>query len=116
MLALIQLIDVCSQDTPMQNSPTLGYAVLSLACVAIVLGSSSLQITTAQDTIKPAELRHRLGAAANEQIRIKYDAQVLAGVLHLPKGEGPHPAIIFIHGSGPADRTCGGYYEPLWER
>jgi uncharacterized protein len=31
----------------------------------------------------------------------------LAGVLGLPSGPGPHPAVVFVHGSGPADRDQG---------
>lgn len=34
----------------------------------------------------------------------------LAGVLHLPSGERPHPAVLMLQGSGAADRDCGGYF------
>ena len=41
---------------------------------------------------------------------VKYDNPVakgvtLAGTLTLPKGDGPHPAVILISGSGPQDRN-----------
>lgn len=29
----------------------------------------------------------------------------LSGTLLLPPGEGPHPAVVLVHGSGPAERT-----------
>jgi pimeloyl-ACP methyl ester carboxylesterase len=39
----------------------------------------------------------------------------LVGDLHLPQGPGPHPAVIFVHGSGELDRDCLGFYQPLFE-
>ena len=34
----------------------------------------------------------------------------LAGSLSLPEGEGPHPAIVLLHGSGPLTRYSFGPY------
>ena len=34
----------------------------------------------------------------------------LAGTLQVPAGPGPHPAVVMAQGSGPADRTSGGYF------
>jgi dienelactone hydrolase len=40
----------------------------------------------------------------------------LHGVLVKPQSKGPHPAVIFIHGDGPIDRTMLGYYIPIWKK
>ena len=40
----------------------------------------------------------------------------VAGYLRLPKGEGPHPVVIFVHGDGPTDHTSWGYYIPIMKR
>jgi pimeloyl-ACP methyl ester carboxylesterase len=37
----------------------------------------------------------------------------LAGSLHLPPGPGPHPAILMMQGSGPADRDNDGYFPQI---
>lgn len=37
-----------------------------------------------------------------------HDGTMLAGVLTLPKGEGPHPAFVLVPGSGSYDREGGG--------
>jgi uncharacterized protein len=37
-------------------------------------------------------------------IEIRSGEAVLAGTLVLPRGDGPFPAVLFIHGSGPLDR------------
>ncbi len=34
----------------------------------------------------------------------------LAGTLHLPAEPGPHPTVVMAQGSGPTDRTSGGYF------
>src|SRR5579862_678377 len=90
-------------------------AVLALAASTIMLGLSN-RLETAQGKAEKTGSRLAAAASASEQVRIKHGNNTLAGVLHLPKTKRPHPAIIFIHGSGPADRNCGGYYEPLFER
>jgi len=40
----------------------------------------------------------------------------LVGDLRLPEGIGPFPVVLFIHGSGEADRTGGLYFLPIMER
>src|SRR5690606_26570644 len=39
-----------------------------------------------------------------EQVTCEKGLLTLAGTLTLPEGEGPHPAMILISGSGPQDR------------
>ncbi|HET9017671.1 MAG TPA: CocE/NonD family hydrolase, partial [Thermomicrobiaceae bacterium] len=48
-----------------------------------------------------------------EDIRFVGDGVSLAGTLHRPAGQGPHPAIVMLQGSGPADRDSDGYFPPI---
>lgn len=51
------------------------------------------------------ELRgRRLDSFREENVRFRNADVELAGVLMLPRGPGPFPALVFIHGSGPATR------------
>ena len=49
-----------------------------------------------------------------EEVHFRCKDNSLAGVLILPETPGPHPAIAFVYGSGPADRTYYGIAPHLW--
>ena len=51
-----------------------------------------------------------------EEIRFETGRFDLHGVLVKPQSRGPHPAVIFIHGDGPINRTMLGYYIPIWKK
>jgi dipeptidyl aminopeptidase/acylaminoacyl peptidase len=40
----------------------------------------------------------------------------LSGTLYLPSGKGPHPAVVFIHGSGPDSREQYRFYGDLFAK
>jgi len=42
-----------------------------------------------------------------------WNGLTLVGTLHLPDGEGFHPVVVMIQGSGPSDRTGNGYFPPI---
>jgi pimeloyl-ACP methyl ester carboxylesterase len=44
-----------------------------------------------------------------EQVHFQNGAVVLAGTLLLPMGRGPHAAVVFVHGSGPARRDSSAF-------
>lgn len=48
-------------------------------------------------------------------ITIPFADGILAGTLHCPLTVLPRPALIMIHGSGPADRDSGGFFTPIRE-
>jgi dienelactone hydrolase len=50
----------------------------------------------------------RSSALSPEEFTFTNDGVTLAGSLYLPQGAGPHPAVIFVHGSGPVDRGGAG--------
>ena len=49
-------------------------------------------------------LRGTRASFAQEQIAFTNGATRLNGTLSIPDTKGPHPAMVFIHGSGPGDR------------
>ncbi len=51
-----------------------------------------------------------------QQIEVQFNSgpNRLAGVLTLPEGDGPHPAAVFVHGSGSTTRLGMGY-TPMFE-
>jgi pimeloyl-ACP methyl ester carboxylesterase len=51
-----------------------------------------------------------------EEITFQSGEFTLVGDLRLPTGEGPFPVVLFVHGSGDADRTAFGLYLPVMER
>lgn len=46
-------------------------------------------------------------------ISFRNGEHTLAGALTLPTGPGPHPAVVLVHGAGPADRTYNGFFIPI---
>ncbi len=50
-----------------------------------------------------------------EEVRFRCGENDLAGVLILPETPGPYPAIAFVLGSGPSDRTYFGTAPHLWK-
>ncbi len=47
----------------------------------------------------------RSGRVRTEELRWRNGTVELAGTLHLPSGEGPHPAAVFLHGWGDWTRS-----------
>lgn len=54
--------------------------------------------------------------AGIEEITFQSGKFTLVGDLRTPAGTGPFPVILFVHGSGPIDRTVYGMYLPSMER
>jgi len=51
-----------------------------------------------------------------EEITFQSGEFKLVGDLRTPAGSGPFPVVLFVHGSGYADRTMFGMYLPVMER
>lgn len=47
------------------------------------------------------------------ELTFRWDGETLVGSLRLPRGAGPHPAVIMAQGSGPADRGSGRFFGPI---
>ncbi len=52
---------------------------------------------------------------SKQEISFNSGSFKVVGDLKLPEGQGPHPVILFVHGSGPTNRTSGSGYLPLME-
>jgi len=57
----------------------------------------------------------KIDAYTEEEFSIQNEDGTLRGTLTIPAGKGPHPAIVLIHGSGPARRP-GGFWFPFFAR
>jgi pimeloyl-ACP methyl ester carboxylesterase len=67
----------------------------------------------------PFRLQRKLPQPRNyseEQIHFQNGAVVLAGTLLLPLGPGPHPAVVFVHGSGAARRDSSAFLADRFAR
>ena len=56
-------------------------------------------------TVELAQTRAFQPPPENEAVSFGSEGAVLKGTLHLPKGRGPFPAAVFVHGSGDVDRS-----------
>jgi uncharacterized protein len=110
--------------------------VLDLPAVGIVLGILSLLPIGIALRRRPAERSRRplfavLAAALvvtgllaevrflrtrRAEVRFRSGAVELAGTLHLPRGEGPYPAVVLVHGSGPETRAELRFWADLFAR
>lgn len=54
-----------------------------------------------------------MAEATRQEIAISWGDVRLAGTLHLPASPPPHPAVLMLQGSGPADRDGDGYFVPI---
>jgi pimeloyl-ACP methyl ester carboxylesterase len=52
-------------------------------------------------------------ASHRQEIGFQSHGVSLAGTLHLPASDSPHPAVVMLQGSGAADRDCAGYFPPI---
>lgn len=48
-------------------------------------------------------------------IEFAWNGLILAGTLHLPQGDPPHPVVLMLQGSGPADRDNDVLFPPIRE-
>ena len=48
-------------------------------------------------------------AIEKREVDIKSGEITLKGTLYIPKGEGPFPAVVFVHGSGPETGSNSSY-------
>ena len=80
--------------------------IASVFWVAILIGTLLLLTSCKPHTQEPSI----------EEITYQSGKFSLACDLRLPGGIPPYPAILIVQGSGPADRTEGGTYLPVFER
>jgi uncharacterized protein len=82
----------------------------SALCLAVGCGSSTSDPASARcghpptTYGKPMELQDHTEMA----VRFRCVGASLNGTLYLPKGAGPHPALVWVHAAGPAERLGWG--------
>lgn len=74
-------------------------AMLAAGCQIAPIEPPQSPLPTAQTLATPGS-----PAATAEEVRFASGDLALAGTLLLPPGPGPHPAVLFLTGSGPQDR------------
>ena len=57
-----------------------------------------------------------VGCFDRQDVTFKNGDVTLAGTLTLPSSGNPHPAVIFVHGSGAASRESNRFYADLFAR
>lgn len=72
---------------------------LSIGIMLASFGLLSLDLATVHGRVSPVN-----NYTSRELTFVNEDVQ-LAGTLYLPEGDGPFPAVVMIHGSGPDSRT-----------
>ncbi len=77
---------------------------MKVRLISLTLSAALLAlITTACSSPAPAAQPPR-----TEEITFKSGSFTVVGDLRTPGGRrGPNPVVLFVHGSGPADRTAG---------
>ena len=89
------------------------YGLTLVGLFALVLGIGSLPILLVYfwsgSTEATSENRSVQASRpfTDEEVNFKNDDVTLAGTLLIPSSKGPHPAIVFIHGSGDQNRDFG---------
>jgi pimeloyl-ACP methyl ester carboxylesterase len=75
----------------------------------LVLHEDVSEMTGSNDWTPPARIhvrkRPRIFEYRTEAVTIPSDGATIAGTLYLPKGAGPHPAAVVVHGSATDDRS-----------
>jgi dipeptidyl aminopeptidase/acylaminoacyl peptidase len=93
------------------NGLMLRYTVITIFAAVLLLLVIPFVITQ----FKEEEARHfewvSLGETTYQEIEFHNEVQDLnlAGMLFVPEGEGPFPAVVIIHGSGTSRRDSGWY-------
>src|SRR5512136_1827462 len=80
---------------------------ISTRLSAVLLAPSLLLLPACTRQPQPARI---------EEITFQSKEFTLVGDLRTPAGTGPFPVLLFVHGSGNADRTFFGMYLPIMER
>ncbi|WP_054972206.1 alpha/beta fold hydrolase [Paenibacillus sp. A3] len=112
-----RLISLKREITAVHNNALLGYMTEKSTPLGIAVRFDAsgkiddifLPLPPAGDYSKPDYDKPEL--YSEEEVTVGEGEAPLPGTLTLPKGEGPFPAVVLVHGSGPNDRdeTFGSY-------
>jgi uncharacterized protein len=106
----------CPSVTLTERNPEMKKALIALVLVATILTAAVLLVArpfagvsdpadARCDTPQPAFDQPQSFSSHDEvEVHFTCESAVQAGTLYLPKGDGPHPAVVWVHGSGPMTR------------
>jgi uncharacterized protein len=98
-----------------------GRLVIGTLAVIAVAGAAAAALALTRSTISdPASARceapqttfgreHVVDGQRAVDVRFTCNRAQLGGTLYLPEGRGPHPAVVWVHGSGPTPRLFPGW-------
>ncbi|MGH9380444.1 MAG: alpha/beta hydrolase family protein, partial [Thermoanaerobaculia bacterium] len=112
---------VASLYDPRPFAVGFGIGALALFATRSLLGGNRSKVAAAgwvgAGLVTILGLRLLLFTYAEHEVRFTAaDGTVLLGTLFAPRGEGPFPAVIFLHGSGAEDRHEFGWHSKLLAR
>ncbi len=81
-----------------------------------LLATPTAYLPTVTLTAIPSVSMAEAQQPGSEEITFQSGAFKIVGDLRLPEGIGPFPVVLFVHGSGMADRIYFGEYLPIMER
>lgn len=79
-------------------------AAVALVAAACTPGGQTAEATCARAPWFRFGEPERHADHQSVEVRFQSGCETLAGTLYLPRSEGPHPAVAFVHGSGEAHR------------
>lgn len=103
-LAALVLIAGVRQETRRAAAVRRGRLTSGAAAILAVLG------------IAAVSAQERFFSYRTHEVRFSNEAVDLAGTLYEPRTQGPHPAVVFIHGSGPETRRAHAFFAKLFAR
>lgn len=74
-------------------------AIVTVVTTSIALPSAANEVRFTSDAGKPSAFREKLARQRGETLP-PYQGIPLVGFLSRPKGDGPFPAIVILHGCG----------------
>lgn len=78
-----------------------GLALLMFACTPKVPAATTTNAPATAATAPPAA---KTTPASTQDVKIPAEKLTLEGVLEMPAGAGPFPAVVLVHGSGPQSK------------
>ena len=92
----------------------LGWAIISLSACASAQDASDLDTTSTQGQLTTTSAEPEAATTVpttspelspvDEEVSFPAGGLEMKGLLSLPPGQGPHPAVVLVHGSGPLSR------------
>ena len=94
-----------SETTWSAGPSLLVYSPVELQLIFIRSGGGEVTGLVLKKPDRPDQTAKKAGLYREERVTFRNGDVTLAGTLLIPSTRGPHPAMVFLHGSGPQDRN-----------